>query len=69
MEDLVADAATQDKALRFLEEKSRFELRHRKILDQGDPFYNVNLSLTTERFEVGHAGRLFYGDSCDPDSG
>ncbi len=62
------DTAT-DKALRFFEEKSRFELRHRKILHQGDPFYNVNLSLTTERFEVGHAGRRFYRDACDPDSG
>lgn len=38
---------TPEKQARFAKEIERFQKRHRKILEQGDPYYNKNLSLTS----------------------
>ena len=45
---------------RFNREKAIFKKRHHQILEQGDPFYNPNLSLLSERFELGPEAAAFY---------
>jgi len=42
---------TPEKIERFNREKAHFAARHAAILHDGDPYYNVNLSLDTESFD------------------
>ncbi|HIE82667.1 MAG TPA: glycosyltransferase, partial [Dehalococcoidia bacterium] len=37
---------------RFNREVGRFRTRHKQIIESGDPYYNVNLSLLSEDFEI-----------------
>jgi GT2 family glycosyltransferase len=46
---------------RFEGEIKYFALRHRKILSQGDPFYNPNLSLDDE--DLRYANQLFFEEN------
>lgn len=43
---------TPEKQLRFKGEIDRFYSRWQKILDQGDPYYNPNLTLKEENFSI-----------------
>ncbi len=43
---------TAEKKARFLGEVDRFKLRWPEILEMGDPYYNVNLSLTDPDFSL-----------------
>jgi GT2 family glycosyltransferase len=43
---------TPEKQARFDREKAHFSVRHENILRQGDPYYNPNLSLDTESFDI-----------------
>ena len=43
---------TPAKKQRFAKEKARFGERHGEILKDGDPFYNVNLTLETEQYDL-----------------
>ena len=50
---------TSAKQLRIAGEAARFEARHGEILENGDPFYNPNLSLSGKSFSLrGRVGRL-----------
>ena len=53
-EDSISDRA------RFDQEVSRFRTRHKKIVESGDPYYNVNLSLLSEDFAIQDALRPTY---------
>lgn len=52
---------TPEKIKRFQGEISRFEQRWGDILDEGDPYYNVNLSLDTEVYHMKNI-KVNYGD-------
>lgn len=52
---------TPAKIKRFQGEISRFEQRWGNILDEGDPYYNVNLSLDTEVYHMKNI-KVNYGD-------
>ena len=41
---------------------SRFEQRWPEILDSGDPYYNVNLSLDTEVYHMKNIKVNYYGE-------
>ena len=43
---------TPEKLSRFETEVARFQQRHRLLLAKGDPYYNINLSLDSEHFEI-----------------
>ncbi len=43
---------TPEKIARFEREKGYFQERHKEILERGDPFYNPNLALDSEGFEL-----------------
>ena len=43
---------TLGKQTRFKREKLSFQTRHRDVLTSGDPYYNRNLSLDAESFEI-----------------
>ena len=43
---------TPEKIARFQEEKDNFYNRHQKILSQGDPYYNPNLTTSREDFSL-----------------
>ena len=43
---------TPEKLSRFETEVARFQQRHRLLLSKGDPYYNINLSLDSEQFEI-----------------
>jgi len=43
---------TPEKQERFSREKARFAARHEDIIRHGDPYYNPNLSLDTESFDI-----------------
>ncbi len=50
---------TPEKQARIAGEAALFEERHREILENGDPFYNPNLSLSGQSFTLrGRLGRL-----------
>ena len=51
---------SEEQIERFNREKAIFKKRHHQILEQGDPFYNPNLSLLSERFELGPEAAAFY---------
>jgi|TARA_Y100000294_G_scaffold156806_1_gene157926 GT2 family glycosyltransferase/SAM-dependent methyltransferase len=51
---------SEEQMIRFGREKAIFQKRHQQILEQGDPFYNPNLSLLSERFELGPEAAAFY---------
>ncbi|MCG6871973.1 MAG: glycosyltransferase, partial [Gammaproteobacteria bacterium] len=44
---------TPEKKARFEKERAWFRERHRDLLERGDPYYNANLSLDSEKFELG----------------
>jgi len=46
------DSESEEKNARFDEEKAYLKLRHPKILEDGDPYYNLNLSLDFEDFRL-----------------
>jgi len=46
------DREEEEKNARFDEEKAYLKLRHPKILEDGDPYYNQNLSLDFEDFRL-----------------
>ena len=50
------------KIRRFQGEMSRFEQRWPEILDSGDPYYNVNLSLDTEVYHMKNIKVNYYGE-------
>ena len=52
---------TPAKIKRFQGEISRFEQKWGNILDEGDPYYNVNLSLDTEVYHMKNI-KVNYGD-------
>ena len=43
---------TKEKIIRFYKEKDTFCKRHQKILKNGDPYYNYNLTLDRENFNL-----------------
>jgi len=47
---------TPEKMKRFDSERARFAERHRRILEEGDPFYNRNLTRTAEDFSLHVSG-------------
>ena len=53
---------TPSKIRRFQGEMSRFEQRWPEILDSGDPYYNVNLSLDTEVYHMKNIKVNYYGE-------
>ena len=53
---------TPAKIRRFQGEMSRFEQRWPEILDSGDPYYNVNLSLDTEVYHMKNIKVNYYGE-------
>ena len=50
------------KIKRFQGEMSRFEQRWPEILDSGDPYYNINLSLDTEVYHMKNIKVNYYGE-------
>ena len=52
---------TPEKIKRFQGEMSTFEQRWPEILDEGDPYYNINLSLDTEVYHMKNI-EVNYGD-------
>jgi GT2 family glycosyltransferase len=54
---------SEEQIERFNREKAIFKKRHHQILEQGDPFYNPNLSLLSEQFELGPEAAAFYEKS------
>ena len=55
---------TPEKIKRFQGEISRFEQRWGNILDEGDPYYNVNLSLDTEVYHMKNIKVNYYGEEA-----
>ena len=53
---------TPAKIKRFQGEMSTFEQRWGDILDEGDPYYNVNLSLDTEVYHMKNIKVNYYGE-------
>ena len=53
---------TPEKIRRFQGEISTFEQRWGNILDEGDPYYNVNLSLDTEVYHMKNIKVNYYGE-------
>ncbi len=53
---------TPAKVKRFQGEMSRFEQRWPEILDSGDPYYNINLSLDTEVYHMKNIKVNYYGE-------
>ena len=53
---------TPEKIKRFQGEMSTFEQRWPEILDSGDPYYNVNLSLDTEVYHMKNIKVNYYGE-------
>ena len=51
-----------EKIRRFQGEMSTFEQRWGDILDEGDPYYNVNLSLDTEVYHMKNIKVNYYGE-------
>ena len=43
---------TPEKIKRFQGEIARFKDRWQEFLDEGDPYYNINLSLDTEQYHM-----------------
>ena len=43
---------TEEKIIRFQKEKDAFYKRHKEILENGDPYYNPNLTLDREDFSL-----------------
>ena len=55
---------TPAKVKRFQGEICRFEQRWPEILDSGDPYYNVNLSLDTEVYHYKNIKVNYYGEEA-----
>lgn len=53
---------TPAKIKRFQGEICRFEQRWGEILDEGDPYYNINLSLDTEVYHMKNIKVNYYGE-------
>ncbi len=53
---------TPEKIKRFQGEICRFEQRWPEILDSGDPYYNINLSLDTEVYHMKNIKVNYYGE-------
>ena len=53
---------TPTKIKRFQGEICRFEQRWGEILDEGDPYYNINLSLDTEVYHMKNIKVNYYGE-------
>ena len=55
---------TPEKIRRFQGEISRFEQKWGEILDVGDPYYNINLSLDTEVYHMKNIKVNYYGEEA-----
>ena len=54
---------TPEKLARFQTEVARFQQRHRLLLSKGDPYYNINLSLDSEDFEIASSLQYLFRDN------
>ena len=54
---------TPEKLARFQTEVARFQQRHRLLLSKGDPYYNNNLSLDSEGFEIASSLKHLFRDN------
>ena len=54
---------TPEKLARFQTEVARFQQRHRLLLSKGDPYYNINLSLDSEDFEIASSLKYLFRDN------